>query len=57
MNYGNAVPVARQFHDRVSALMECGFILERRAADFDYDLHCKPSSSFHPYIRFMFCTA
>ena len=57
MHYRNTVPVARQFHDGVSAFVEGGFIFEGRTADLDHDLHCKPSSSFHPYIRFMFCTA
>ena len=51
------VSVLRQLHDRLRALAQRGLVLQRRAADFDYDLHCSPSSSFHPYIRFMFCTA
>ena len=39
------------------ALVEGRFIFQRGASDFDDHFHCRPSSSFHPYIRFMFCTA
>ncbi len=33
------------------------FVVERRATDFDDQLHCSPSFSSKPNIRFMFCTA
>src|SRR5579862_922250 len=57
MNHGHAMTVLRQICDRPCALAQRSEIFQRRSSDFDYDNHCNPSSSAHPYIRFMFCTA
>ncbi len=54
VHHGDAVAVIRQFNDGASALLQRGFVLECRAAQLDYNLHCKPSCSLNPYMRFMF---
>ena len=51
---GDLVAVLRQLNDGASALVQCVFVFEGSAAELDYDLHCRPSCSLNPYIRFMF---
>src|SRR5262249_125633 len=43
-------------HGAREALHEL-FVFQRCATDFYDDLHCNPSRSFKPNIRFMFCPA
>ena len=57
MDDRDAVSILRQFSDRPRAFAQRCRIFQRGASDFDHDRHCSPSSSPHPYIRFMFCTA
>ena len=51
------VAFATQAGNRLGELVDQFFVVERRATDFDHQLHCNPSFSSKPNIRFMFCTA
>src|SRR5579862_9890889 len=57
MHNRQQVTFAGQLHDRGGAFTKSGLIFKSRAADLYHDLHCNPSVSAQPYIRFIFCIA
>src|SRR6185437_3958126 len=56
MDHGDLM-FARQLLYRECGAMQKISVFQRCASKFDDDLHFRPSCSFHPNIRFMFCTA
>src|SRR5437660_7386420 len=57
VDYSDVVAVLRQFGNGAGTFAQSRCIFEGGSSDFYDDGHCSPSSSFHPYIRFMFWTA
>ena len=57
MHDSDPMSVICKLDNRMRALVQRGFILERCASDFDHDFHSRPSSSGQPWIRFIFWTA
>ncbi len=48
------VAIGHELGDGLACGMKQLFVLESGTAKFDNESHSKPSSSFHPHIRFMF---
>ena len=57
MHHHNLMPIVRQLNHRLRTFLQRRLVFYCSPADFDDNLHCNPSLSSHPYIRFMFCTA
>ena len=54
---GDLVAVVDEFGDGLAAGVQERLVFEGGSAEFDDEFHSKPSASFQPHIRFMFCTA
>ena len=57
MNDHQLMTFAAQVGNGFGKLADDFLVVERRASDFDHELHCNPSFSSKPNIRFMFWTA
>ena len=54
---GDLISIGDEVSDRFTGGVEDLLVLKSGTAEFDDESHSKPSSSFHPHIRFMFWTA
>jgi hypothetical protein len=53
----NLIPIGDEVGNGFAGRVKNLLIFKGRTAQFDNKSHSKPSSSFHPHIKFMFCTA
>src|SRR5215469_10990316 len=57
VHHSYPMSILSQLCDRSRALAQNFRFVESCSPNFHHDCHCRPSSSPHAYIRFMFCTA